>query len=83
MPMFVAKPALSEARQFVGGPTSTVDIQGWMLANDVESTHNNYERIVFGADNQVLEQGQWVMLKAGQFEIIEANELFGNYSITQ
>lgn len=39
MPNFTPKPPVYEARMFTGGVDGAMEIQGWMLANNVQSEH--------------------------------------------
>lgn len=82
MPRFIATPPVYEAREFSGGSVSALDIQGWLLANGIESNHvgdgQENEKIVSHVAN--VEKGQWLMFDGTNWSVISASELYRNYT---
>lgn len=90
MPQFTAKPPVFEGRQYEGGEENTTQILGWLLANDMDASHydavgvegdENFVAEHFVIEGQdVLASGQWLLLLPAAYQILDASELYKNYT---
>lgn len=82
MPNFTPKPPVYEAREFAGGAASALDIQGWLLAQNIDSQRVNpnteTEKITFGS--QTISVGQWLIFKDDAFVVMKASDFYKQYA---